>query len=146
MADKIDSVEEILEFAIAREAEANQLYLYMAVHMESPQMRKMCEDFAKEELEHKAKLELELMKTGKVVTDFNIADYVMGAGDPMEMDYEDLLVFAIKKEDKSINLYSDLAKVVPDKQSRETLLALVKEESEHKRRFESEYQSMRTSS
>ncbi len=30
MIDRIDSVEEILEFAIAREVEANQLYTYMA--------------------------------------------------------------------------------------------------------------------
>jgi rubrerythrin len=144
MADNISSVDEILEFAISREVEANQLYLYMAAHLENAEMRKVCEDFAEEELEHKAKLELELMKAGEVVSGLDISDYVMRGGEPMEMDYEDLLVFAIKKEDRAINLYKDLAETVREKESRETLLALVEEESEHKRRFEVEYQSLLT--
>ena len=46
----------------------------------------------------------------------------------MDMDYEDLLVFAIKKEDKSIKLYNDLAKIVKDKDFRQVLLFLVNEE------------------
>ncbi len=79
------------------------------------------------------------MKIGEVVADFNISNYVMQGGEPIEMDYEDLLVFAIKKEDKSINLYSDLAKIVKDKESREVLLSLAEEEAKHKARFEIEY-------
>ena len=142
MAANIDSVDEILEFASAREVEAHQLFIYIAAHMAGPEMREVCEDFAKEELEHKAKLELELMKTGRVVKGFNISNYVMSADEPMDMSYEDLLVFAIKKEDKSISLYNDLAQVVNDKESRETLLALAEEETEHKRRFEAEYRSL----
>lgn len=137
MTDKINSVDEILEFAIAREVEANQLYMYMAAHMENPEMRQVCEDFAKEELEHKDKLEL--MQIDEAVTDFNISNYVMDEGNPMGMDYEDLLVFAINKEDKSINLYRDLAKIVKDEESHKLLLSLVQEETEHKQRFEIEY-------
>ena len=138
----VNSVDEILEFAIAREVEANQLYIYMAAHVTDAEIRQVCEDFAKEELEHKAKLELELMKIGEVVTGFNISDYVVEAGDPMDMSYEDLLVFAIEKEDKSVNLYSDLAKIVKGEESREVLLLLVQEETEHKQRFEIEYNKL----
>jgi len=140
--DRIDSVDEILEFAIAREVEANQLYTYMARRMENPEMRKVCEDFAEEELEHKAKLELEVMKRGKVVHGLDISDYIMDVGDEMNMDYDELLVFAIKKEQISIDLYNDLAAVVRDEESREVLLSLVEEETEHKRRFEVEYDNL----
>ena len=142
--DRIDSVDEILEYAIAREVEANQLYMYMAKQMENPEMSKVCEEFAKEELEHKAKLELEVMKRGQVVSDFDISDYMMDAGNEMEMDYEELLVFAIKKEETSVSLYTDLAAVIKDKESRETLLSLAQEETEHKLRFETEYRSLLT--
>jgi len=142
--DRIDSVDEILEFAIAREVEANQLYMYMAKRMENPEMSKVCEEFAKEELEHKAKLELEVMKRGQVVSGFDISDYMMDVGNEMEMDYEELLVFAIKKEELSVSLYTDLAAVVKDKESRETLLSLAQEETEHKLRFETEYRSLLT--
>ena len=142
--DRIDSVDEILEYAIAREVEANQLYTYMAKRMENPEMSKVCEEFAKEELEHKAKLELEVMKRGQVVSDFDISDYMMDVGNEMDMDYEELLVFAIKKEEISVSLYTDLAAVVKDKESRETLLSLAQEETEHKLRFENEYRSLLT--
>jgi len=144
MMDRIDSVDEILEYAIAREVEANQLYTYMAKRMENPEMSKVCEEFAKEELEHKAKLELEVMKRGEVVSGFDISDYMMDIGNEMEMDYEELLVFAIKKEELSVSLYTDLAAVVKDKESRETLLSLAQEETEHKLRFETEYRSLLT--
>ena len=142
MMDRIDSVDEILEYAIAREVEANQLYTYMAKRMENPEMSKVCEEFAKEELEHKAKLELEVMKRGEVVSDFDISDYMMDVGNEMDMDYEELLVFAIKKEEISVSLYTDLAAVVKDKESRETLLSLAQEETEHKLRFETEYRGL----
>lgn len=139
-----DSIDEILEFAIAREVEANQLYLYMAKRMENTEMHQVCEDFAKEELEHKAKLELEVMKEGKVVSSLDMSDYMMDVGSEIDMSYEELLIFAIKKEQTSIDLYTDLAAIVRDKNSRETLLALAKEETEHKHRFETEYQSLQT--
>ena len=142
--DRIDSVDEILEYAIAREVEANQLYTYMAKRMENPEMSKVCEEFAKEELEHKAKLELEVMKRGQVVSDFDISDYMMDVGNETDMDYEELLVFAIKKEEISVSLYTDLAAVVKDKESRETLLSLAQEETEHKLRFETEHRSLLT--
>jgi len=142
MTDRIDSIDEILEFAIAREVEANQLYTYMASRMKNPEMRKVCEELAKEELEHKAKLELEVMKRGEVVHGICISDYMTDAGDEIDMDYEELLIFAIKKEDISVSFYTDLAAVVKDEESREALLALAEEETEHKQRFEVEYDNL----
>jgi len=141
---EVNSVDEILEFAIAREVEANQLYMYMAGRMEHPEMSQVCEDLAKEELEHKAKLELEVMKRGEVVQDFDVSNYMMDVGNEMDMDYHELLIFAIKKEQISIDLYNDLAAVVKDEESREVLLVLAKEETEHKKRFEIEYDSLGT--
>jgi rubrerythrin len=138
----VDSVDEILEFAIAREVEANQLYTYLARRLENPEMRKVCEDFAREELEHKAKLELEVMKRGKVVSDLNISDYMMDVGHKLDMDYKETLAFAISKEELSAKLYTDLAEVVRDEDSREVLLALAQEETEHKMRFEREYTNL----
>jgi len=65
---EIDTDIEIWEFAIAREIDANRFYLTLAQRIDNPEMRKVFEDLASEELEHKAKLELELMKTGKVMS------------------------------------------------------------------------------
>jgi len=95
--ENASSIDEVLEFAIAREVEAYQLYRYMAEQMHSPRLRQMCIELAEEELEHKAMLELEVMKIGRVVCDFDWSDYIMDAGEELDMDYEQLLAFAIKK-------------------------------------------------
>src|SRR3989338_119292 len=116
---EFNSINEVLEFAIAREVEAYELYMYLAQRLETLAMRRICEDFTATELAHKKKLELELMKAGKVVSGadrvvLNTSDYAAEAGNPIDMNYKELLVFAIKKEQTSVRLYSDLANVVRD--------------------------------
>ena len=130
-------LDEILEFAIAREAEANQFYLHMAIQIKNPEMRQICEDFAKEELKHKAKLELEAIKKGKVIFNLNISDYMIELS-------SGLLSYSINKEQHSIDLYTHLAEIVKDQESREVLLSLAQEEAEHKQKFENEYHKLLT--
>jgi rubrerythrin len=140
-----DSVDEILEFAIAREVEASEFYIDLARRLESPAMRELVLEFAKEELEHKAKLELEAMKEGIVVTaaekvaEFEIADYMPDVELSDDMSYKDLLIFAVKKEKRALRLYVDLAAIIENTGSRETLLSLAVEEAKHEARFEIEY-------
>jgi rubrerythrin len=143
---EFESVGEILEFAIAREEEANRLYMDLAARTQDPAMRKVFEDFAEVELEHKEKLELEAMKEGIVVVPrerlaaFKIADHVADAESVPEMNYKDALSFAIKKEKISVRLYVDLASIVEEVASREVLLSLAEEEAGHEARFEIEYE------
>ena len=144
-----DAIDEILEFAIAREVEANQFYRELADWLKNPAMRELVLEFAKEELEHKAKLELEVLKMGKVLcpvgkkAEFKAADYIVDLGVEMDMNYKDLLRVAIKKEKKSLRLYIDLAAIIDDKDSRETLLSIAEEEARHKALFEIEYDEIR---
>ena len=142
---EVDSDNEILEFAIAREMEAYQLYMTLAERAGNPGMRKVFEDLAKEELDHKEKLELEIMKTGQTVPmtpKFNVpeGEYVIPEGQlQSDMDYKDMLLLGIKKEEESFRIYIDLIQRVHDEESREVLLALAEEEVKHKLRFELEY-------
>ena len=140
-----DSVDEILEFAISREVEANEFYMYLSSRLESPAMRELVLEFAKEELEHKAKLELEAMKEGIVVkasekvAEFEIADYMSDVELSDDMSYKDLLILAAKKERRSLRLYIDLAAIIENADSREALLSIAVEEAKHEARFEIEY-------
>ena len=137
--------DEILEFAIAREIEANRFYLALAERVDSPEMRRVLEDFAKEELEHKEKLELEVMKLGKVVpADEKVTipehEYIVSNVDSMlDMDYKDILMLAIEKEEASFRTYVNLIPNAHDEESREVLLGIAEEEVKHKLRFELEY-------
>ena len=139
--------EEILDMAVAREVDANRFYLALAARSKKPHIRKIFEQLAAEELEHKALLELEILKVGRVVKthktpvglryeqpDYTPPDY--------EIDYKDILLIGIQKEEASIRLYTDLAGMTNDSDSRETLLALAHEEAEHKERFQAVFEHL----
>ena len=145
---KVSSNEEILEFAIAKEAEAHHFYMALAGRVDNRGMGKVLEDLAEEELEHKRKLELEIMKLGKTVpTELQAGrpskDYIL-ADDAvvLDMDYKDVLLLAMEKEDAAFRIYVNLVGTIGDEQSREVLLALAQEEVRHKLRFEAEYDAM----
>ncbi|MHC4665861.1 MAG: ferritin family protein [Planctomycetota bacterium] len=149
---KVSPDEEVLEFAIARELEAYHFYLALGERVDSAEMRRVFEDLAKEELDHKAKLELEIMKMGEVVpTEVKAAvpehEYVVSdSGSPLDMDYKDMLLLGIEKEEASFRTYVNLLMSVHDEESREVLLALAEEEIKHKLRFETEYDMLQKGS
>ncbi|NIP24782.1 MAG: hypothetical protein GWN67_25575 [Phycisphaerae bacterium] len=145
---EFETVEEILELAVAREEDAHIFLMALAARMVNPDMRKVFEELAAEELEHKARLELEIVKTGRVVTEgkkklyFEANDYAADVGSEIDMDYKDLLTMAMQKEESSFRLYVDLASRVTEEDAYETLLALAEEEVRHKMRFEMEYDNI----
>jgi rubrerythrin len=137
------SVDEILDFAIGREIEAIKLYRELAHQVEKPEMRKVLEDFAKEEQEHKTKLEA--VKAGESalkeeeVGSLGVADYVVGGEARPDMSYADVLILAMKKENVSVRLYTDIAKIAQAQELKDMFLLLAQEEAQHKLRFEIEY-------
>lgn len=143
---KVDSDLEILEYAITREVEAYHFLMALAGRVESEQIQQMFEDLAAEELEHKSRLELEIMKTGKTVsTELPPArpesEYVLSKDvNKLDIDYEDLLLLCMEKEDSAYKTFVKLAANIHDKNSQETLIRLAEEEIKHKLRFEKEYE------
>jgi len=146
--EEISSIDEVLEFAIAREVEAHRFYTILALQVEDPMSKKVLEELADEELEHKQSLELELMKQGRVTEvktdkDFDISKYIEGEfEDGVEMDYKDVLALGMQKEEASFRLYVDLVGIVKDMGTREVLIKLAEEEAKHKLRFEVEYETL----
>ncbi|MBU2458603.1 MAG: ferritin family protein [Planctomycetes bacterium] len=143
----LDSVEDVLRFAIGREVEANVFYNLLSQYTDIPQIRSLCIEFASEELEHKARLELELMKLGSVTRPYMAQklscpkplDYMVDMAKVMQMDYEGILLLAMQKEKISFRLYIDLLSTTTEPTLRETLIELAEEEARHKTRFELEY-------
>jgi len=146
--EKVSSDYEILEFAIYREMEAYNFYLAMASRVENIKIQKVFEELAIEESEHKAKLVLEIIKTGrtyeaKEVPPRTVSEYIM-TEEPgqLDMDYKDVLMLGMEKEEASFRTYVNLIANVHDEHSREVLLELAEEEVKHKMRFQSEYDMM----
>lgn len=144
---KLSSMSDVLDFAISGESKAAELYTKMAVSAGNPWMRKALENFAEEELQHHKKLKA--VRAGGIalerekIRDLGIAEKLDDTEPHPDMNYPELLVFAIKKENASYGLYSRLASIfIEPPELQETFLALAEQEAEHKRRFEMEYESL----
>jgi rubrerythrin len=154
MADT-DSVEGILYYAISGEVEANVFYNLLSQYVDDPQIRAICSDLAGEELEHKARLELEIMKLGRVARPFSFnrrdgkalskpLDYMLGMAKVMQLDLPKLVLLAMEKEKTAFRFYIDFLPKVQDDECRNVLAELAEEEARHKIRFELEYDRLMT--
>jgi rubrerythrin len=137
---QFDSVDDILKFAINGEQEAYEFYTNLANQMDNPMMR---EGFAKEEQGHKAKLqkikEDNIKPALEYVEDIKLADYLINVKPSPDMDYQEALILAMKKEKAAFKLYTILASMTNDINLRQVFLAMAQEEAKHKLRFEIEY-------
>ena len=141
------TINDALNYAIGEEQAAADFYLGLAQKTAVPGMREALAAFAREEMNHKAKLEG--IKEGSAfsfanqrIVDLKIAEYVVDVTPDPQMSYRDALIVAMKKEKAACKLYVDLAELVDDDSLRTTFLALSQEEARHKLRFEAEYDDL----
>lgn len=140
----INSVEDLLDFAIDREQEAHDFYVDLAERSQTSSMKQTFIQFAKEELGHKKKLEG--IKSGKRsfadkqrVLDLKLSDYLVDVEVKDNMDYQEALILAMKREKAAYKLYSDLAAIAGSGELSDIFTSLAQEEANHKLRFELEY-------
>jgi len=142
--EKFKISDDILDFAIENEIKAYKLYTNLVAKTNNPEMAKVFEEFAVEEKDHRKQLE-DIKKSGifhvsdKKVADLKIADYVADVEPTGDMDYQTVLVFAMKKEKKAFQLYTTLANLVKDATAKQLFVSLAQQEARHKLRFELEY-------
>jgi len=140
----MNTVDEILDYAIDQEQQAADFYSDLAEHAETAGMKKILLDFSAEEQSHKQRLldvkagEHELTPEQEVL-DLKISDYLVEVDASEKISYQDALIVAMKRERAAFKLYSDMAAKVPESNLKEVLLGLAKEEAKHKLFFESEY-------
>ncbi len=138
------SVDDVLDFAMAREQEAVEFYTALAGRVKKAWMKDVFEQFANEERGHKAKIKAikdgkKMVPAAKKIQDLKIGDYLVEEEPKPDMEYQDALVLAMKKEKKAFQLYTHLAEQVDDTDLKASLLAMAQEEAKHKLRFEVEY-------
>lgn len=139
-----ENIDDILDFAINEEQKAVDLYTNLAASAKTEDVKAVFLEFAKEEIEHKARLTtiktngLFTMKPEQVI-DLKISDYSVSNELQPDSTYADTLVFAMKKEKAAFKLYTKLAEKAPNNDLKNVFLALASEESKHKLRFEIEY-------
>ncbi len=138
------TINDILDFAISSEQEAVEFYSSLASNAKNNEMKVVFEQFAKEEMGHKAMLmKIKSEDTFEIrdqqIQDLKIADYLVDVEATPDMSYEEALIVAMKKEKSAFKLYTNLAAKAPNDKMKNIFLSLAQEESKHKLRFEIEY-------
>jgi rubrerythrin len=140
----MNTVDEILDYAIGQEEEAAAFYANLAQRAEKAGMKDILMDFSREEQSHKDRLvavkqgERTLTPEQEVV-DLKISDYLVEVEASEDISYQDALIVAMKREKAAFRLYSDMAEKVPEGTLREVFVGLAKEEAKHKLFFEAQY-------
>jgi rubrerythrin len=140
----MNTIDEILDYAIDQEEQAATFYADLAGRAEKAGMKEILLDFSAEEQSHKERLlavkqgEHELTPEQEVL-DLKISDYLVEVGVTDDISYQDALIVAMKRERAAFELYTDMAAQVPEGHLKEVLQGLAKEEAKHKLFFESEY-------
>ncbi len=139
----VRTVDEILDFAIAREIETHHFYVHLAEIVRDPDLREAIRGFAIDELHHRIRLQAikdgEISFTHEEIGSLDVAETVPNAEPSPDMSYIDLLAIAMNREKAAFRIYTNLASIAKNPQLRDTLLGLASEEAQHKLRLEIEY-------
>ena len=142
------TLDDILDFAISKEEEAEQFYLSLCEEETLSGNRKTFQEFAKEEQKHVVLLQS--LKAGGVVEgvddyqfkwikDIKRSNLVLDIEYKKGMNYRDILMLAIKREEKALLLYNDLQDQADTDEGKNVFKILCQEEAKHKLALESMY-------
>jgi len=139
----LSTIQEIIQFAINKEKDAQTFYRSAASLSQYPGISTLFIELAEEEAKHQKLLEelpdpATLTESSQSITDLKISDYLMDLKFHKEMKYQEVMILAMKNEEKSLKFYR--AWETSQDPTRKKLFAhLAAEEAKHKYRLESIY-------
>jgi rubrerythrin len=140
------SFEELIRFAIDKEQEAIDFYEETSKQEPYSGGKATFQEFAGEERKHRALLEGFLKGERKLdaysfewIPDMKRSDYMVDFTYRKGMPYADILRLAMKREEKALKLYNDLAGKSQEKDLAQVFKMLSQEEAKHKLRLETMY-------
>jgi rubrerythrin len=136
--------QEVVQFAIDKEKDAQTFYRSAASLSQYPGIAPLFLEMAQEEEKHQKLLEelpdpSTLPEPSKPVLDLKISDYLVDLKFHNEMKYQDVMILAMKNEEKSLKFYRAWESKVEDPGMKKFFSFLADEEAKHKYRLESIY-------
>lgn len=134
----------IIDFAIEREKEAVSFYQELQGMAKFEHQKEVFKEFEAMEKGHITILEGIRKKDVKDIVvpdvpDLKISDYLVESKPADDMSYQDILITAMKKEEKAHDLYTCLADDTRDEEIKRLFSKLASEEAKHKLHFEKIY-------
>ena len=145
---EFESLEAIVDFAIEKEIEAAEFYTDLSKEEAFSGSAKMFEEFAREERKHQKMLE-DFKTQGvaastedyqfKWITDIKRSDYVVDFEYQKGMAYNEILMLAMKREEKALSLYNQFQEQADTEAGKDLFKILCQEEAKHKLALETMY-------
>ena len=140
-----EQFQEIINFAVEREREAQLFYSEAAEKAKWPHIRDMLLEFKNQEVGHERLLQsIDIPKVESThidpVPDLKISDYMVDMEYKPDMGFQDIMILAMKREEKSTKLYEELAGTCTDPQVCKLFAMMAEEEKKHKFNLEREYE------
>ena len=143
------NIEEITDFAIEKEREAAAFYERISKDEEDfSGSKQMFAEFAAEEQKHEKILQ-DFKTKGiskslkdyqfKWITDIKRSDYLVDLKYEKGMPYNEILLLAMKREEKALKLYNDFLEQADTDDSKKLFKVLCQEEAKHKLALETIY-------
>ena len=144
-----ESLDEIIDFAIDKEREAAEFYQKISNEEEDfSGSKKMFAEFAQEEQKHEKILQdfktkgiSESLAEYKLewITDIKRSNYLVDLDYAQGMPYNEILLLAMKREEKALKLYNDFLDQADTDESKKLFKVLCQEEAKHKLALETMY-------
>ena len=149
--EQYDNIEAVLRRAIELEEEAMTLYSNAAQSVKDDAVRQRLEEMAEQERGHKTKLEDVLSgnvrwairrSKAEPVTDLRLSDHLVGGSLDPNADYQDVLLFAARREKAAHDFYKAMGEMIEDKLTQNLFDMLAQEELRHKYVLEKTYEEV----
>jgi rubrerythrin len=149
--EQFTNIEAVLKRAIQLEIEAMTLYSNAAQTVKDDAVRERLEEMAEQERGHKAKLEDVLAgnvrwairrSKAEPVTDLRLSDHLVGGSLESNADYQDVLLFAARREKAAHDFYKAMGEMIEDKLTQNLFAMLADEELRHKYVLEKTYEEV----
>ena len=145
---QFENLEAIIDFAIEKEREAVEFYMSLSEEETFSGSKQMFVEYAQEEKKHE-KMLLDLKAGGltestesykfKWITDIKRSDYVVDLEYQPGMPYNEILMLAMKREEKALKLYNEFLARADTDESKKIFKILCQEEAKHKLALETMY-------
>lgn len=140
----IQEFNEILDFAVDREKEAVQFYRDLQNQSHFADQKAFLQELESMEMGHiiiienmRKQLPSELQI--KQVPNLHISEYLISDVDDIDLTYQNILIKAMKREEMSLKLYTEMSLKFPDSELSKLFAKLAGEEAGHKLKFEKLY-------
>ena len=149
--EQFDSLDAILKRAIQLEIEAATLYTNAAAIVKDDAVKARLEEMAAQERGHQAKLEDVVAgnvrwairrSKAEAVTDLRLSDHLVAGELEPNADYQDVLLFAARREKTAHEFYKAMGEMVEDKLTQSLFEMLAAEELRHKYILEKTYEEV----